>query len=108
MPAQLQKLHEVLARVHANNGLHSTHCLFYEDPAPDRGDWHLRVDGRGTLTLGLDYLGAPVNLLSRNVLTELDGQIEAIAANRPKALILRTETPRLHRRRGRERVCRAR
>jgi hypothetical protein len=108
MPAQLQKLPEVLAKVAADNGLPSTHRLFYEDPAPDRVDWHLRLHGRGTLTLGLDYLGAPVNLLSRIVLTELDGQIEAIAANPPKALILRTGTPRLHRRRGRERVCRAR
>ena len=50
--------------------------------------WHTNTDSDGILWLGLDYADGPVNLLSREVLDELDSQIEAITASPPGALIL--------------------
>lgn len=50
--------------------------------------WQERRDDQGVLRLGLDYADGPVNLLSTQVLEELDEHLEAIARDLPRALVV--------------------
>lgn len=50
--------------------------------------WRLKPDSNGILWLGLDYARGSVNLLSGEVLEQLDGHLEQIERDLPKAIIV--------------------
>lgn len=50
--------------------------------------WRPRPDSDGVLWLGLDYAERSVNLLSGEVLDQLDGHLEQIEQDLPTAVIL--------------------
>jgi len=50
--------------------------------------WHVEQDDQGRLWLGLDQAGSAANLLSHDVLTELEQHIARIVADPPRALVL--------------------
>ena len=50
--------------------------------------WRLKPDSNGILWLGLDYAEGSVNLLSGEVLDQLDGHLEQIERDVPKAVIV--------------------
>ena len=50
--------------------------------------WHIATDERGILWLGLDYSCGSVNVLSSEVLTELDEHLGTIETTPPAALVL--------------------
>ena len=52
--------------------------------------WHPELRDDGVLVLSFDRAGQPVNTLAQDVLIELDGLIERIALDPPKALVIRS------------------
>jgi 3-hydroxyacyl-CoA dehydrogenase/enoyl-CoA hydratase/3-hydroxybutyryl-CoA epimerase len=50
--------------------------------------WHIDTDGQGVLWLGLDYSCGSVNVLSSEVLTELDEHLGSIETDPPAGLVL--------------------
>lgn len=94
MSPQVERLPGVSAEIVRDQPLDAPPRRAREDQVSGQGHWHQRIDGRGTLWLGLDFLGGAVNLVSREVLTELDLHLEAIAETPPKALILHSLKPR--------------
>ena len=55
--------------------------------------WRLPRDPDGLAWLLLDKPGASANVLSRDVLVELDGQIAALERDPPRGLVLRSAKP---------------
>lgn len=55
--------------------------------------WTLQRDAEGLATLTLDKPGGSANVLSREVLVELDGLLAQLAAQPPKALVVRSGKP---------------
>jgi 3-hydroxyacyl-CoA dehydrogenase/enoyl-CoA hydratase/3-hydroxybutyryl-CoA epimerase len=57
------------------------------------GDWHHAVDEGGTVWLALDRKGSSVNTISEGVLKGLAGHLDALEADTPKALVIRSAKP---------------
>lgn len=55
--------------------------------------WTLQRDAEGLATLTLDKPGGSANVLSREVLVELDGLLAKLEAQPPKALVVRSGKP---------------
>ena len=53
-------------------------------------DWKTHTDEDGILWLTLDQLGTSTNVLSISVLQQLDGLLDEISANLPRAVIFRS------------------
>lgn len=50
--------------------------------------WHRRVDHDGVCWLSLDKAGASVNVLSQDVLTELDAELATLHREKPRGLVI--------------------
>ena len=55
--------------------------------------WQMQSREDGVLVLSLDRAGTPVNTLAQEVLGELDGLLERLAADPPKGLVIRSAKP---------------
>src|SRR5687768_14558726 len=52
--------------------------------------WSLHSDADGIAWLSFDKPGTSTNVLSRDTLTELDTHVQALAAKRPRGLVIRS------------------
>ncbi len=55
--------------------------------------WQMHTRKDGVLVLSFDRAGTPVNTLAQEVLIELDGLLERLAVDPPKALVIRSAKP---------------
>lgn len=55
--------------------------------------WQMQSRADGVLVLSFDRAGTPVNTLAQEVLIELDGLLERLAVDPPKALVIRSAKP---------------
>src|SRR5690606_30048639 len=55
--------------------------------------WHCDIDSNGIAWLVIDRAEASANTLSREVLTELAAELDALAARKPRGLVVKSGKP---------------
>ena len=55
--------------------------------------WQRDTDADGIAWLTLDKPGSSTNVLSRDILVELDGHLQAFASQPPRGVVIRSGTP---------------